>query len=609
MVSNSRGPLPGGRRSTPAERSGRPGRGGLPSGGPESGGGQNGGESPLTFPDLPRLELDELLGQLVGRAQEVMETQGRLRGLLHANQMIVGYQALPVVLRRIVEAARELIGANYAALGVIASDGYLAEFIHVGMEPGMVELIGRLPQGKGLLGAVIDDPQPIRLRSISADSRSSGFPKHHPPMESFLGVPIRVRDEVFGNLYLTESTNGEFSAEDVELAKALAASAGVAIDNARLYEAAHTREQWLQASAAITQQLLAADPGRPLAMIADRSRDIAGADVVTVVLPVPGKPGELEVEVAVGANADDLPGLRLPTAGTLSGEVFTTGKPLRLSSVGEQPGLAFRAGGELDIGPVLVLPLVGSQRVHGVLTVARLSGRPAFTADDLSMAAGFANQAAVAVELAEARNEQHRAAMLDERERIAEDLHDHVIQSLFAAGLTLQAVATRLDPGPSTDRILGTITTLDDTIRQIRTSIFQLHQSPQASRIGVRPRVLDAVNDVTSALGFEPAVRFSGVLDDALSEDITDDTVAVLHESLTNVARHAGARSVAVDVCVAADVLTIEISDDGCGMGTSDRRSGLANLRRRAERHGGGMTVTPNEPTGTTLRWWVLLSR
>jgi signal transduction histidine kinase len=538
-----------------------------------------------------------------------MLTQGRLRGLLHANQMIVGYLALPVVLRRIVEAARELIGARYAALGVIASDGHLAEFVHVGMEPGVIEQIGRLPQGKGLLGALIDDPQPIRLQQISADSRSSGFPATHPPMNSFLGVPIRVRDEVFGNLYLTESTNGAFSAEDEELAKALAATAGVAIDNARLYEAGRNRQEWLQASAAITRQLLSADPGRPLTLIADRSLEISGADMVTVVLPTSDGPDELRVEVAVGAGADDLLGLRIPLDGTLSGRAFSTGEPMRLSTPGEHPGLAFRANGVLDVGPVLVLPLVGSQRVHGVLTVARLAGRPSFHAEDLDMAAGFANQASIALELAEARNEQHRAAMLDERERIAADLHDHVIQSLFAAGLALQAVATRLPPGPSTDRILSTITGLDDTIRQIRTSIFQLQQSPLSAGNGVRSRVLDAIADVTPALGFEPAVRFAGLIEDALTDDLADDMVAVLHEALTNVVRHANAHSVDVDVTAGADRLVIEVKDDGSGLGANDRRSGLANLRRRAERHGGTFTLSGRQPTGLAVKWTVPLTR
>ncbi len=565
--------------------------------------------APLTFPDLPRLELDQLLTQLVDRANEVMGTQGRLRGLLHANQMIVGHLALPVVLRRIAEAARELIGARYAALGVIAPDGYLSEFIHVGMEPGTVERIGRLPQGKGLLGALIDEPQAIRLDCIADDPRSSGFPKNHPPMTNFLGVPILVRDEVFGNLYLTESTRGEFTEDDEALAKSLAATAGVAIENARLFEAARTRQEWLQATAAITRQLLSDDPGDPLRLIAERTREIAKADLVTVVRPTGTDGADLKIDVAVGTGSPELVGLRLPVDGSLSGQVFTTGEALRMSGPSNQRGLALALSAELELGPVLVVPLGGSVRMHGVLTVARVSGRPAFTAEDLDMASGFANQAAVAVELADARDEKQRAAMLDERERIAADLHDHVIQSLFAAGLTLQAVAGRLHPGPSTDRILSTINGLDDTIRQIRTSIFQLSQAPKTGQPSLRSRVLDAVADVTPGLGFEPSVRFSGPIEDVPAGELSDDMVAVLHEAMSNVARHAGASAVSADIIAAVDRLTIEIRDNGHGMGDSTRRSGLANLRRRAERHGGSMDLLPVEPSGTKLRWSVPVSR
>lgn len=589
------GGAPGERHDSDPVRPGVPGA--LPRGSVAADG--VGGEV-LTFPDLPRLELDQLLRQLVARAQEVMATQGRLRGLLHANQMIIGELAGPALLRRIVEAAGELVGARYAALGITAPDGHLAEFVHVGMPAGAVERIGHLPQGEGLLGALIENPQPIRLRCVTDDPRSAGFPPGHPPMRSFLGVPIRVREEVLGNLYLSESTHGEFSAEDEELVKALAATAGVAIDNARLYTAARTRQEWLQASAAITRRLLSADTARPLQLIAERSREIARADLVTVVLPH----GEgLRVEVAVGAGAEELLGLGVAVDGSLSGRVFTTGEPLRVATPDEQPGLVSAAAGGLDLGPVLVMPLRGSQRAHGVLSVARLSGRPGFTAEDLDMAAGFANQASVALELAQARAAQQRAVMLDERDRIAADLHDHVIQRLFAAGLSMQSVAKRLGPGPATDQILGTIGDLDDTISQIRTTIFTLHQLPQATAVGVRARLLEVVAAVAPALGFTPAVRFAGVLEDTLPGEVIADVLAVLREALSNIARHAQARSAEVDLASGADGLTLDVRDDGVGMAPSTRRSGLANLRRRAEHHGGTLALNPREPTGTWLSW------
>jgi signal transduction histidine kinase len=568
---------------------------------PDGGAGR---EPALTFPDLPRLELDQLLAQRVERAHEVMATQGRLRGLLRASQMVTRDLTLPAVLRRIVEAARDLVGARYAALGVISPTGGLAEFVHSGMPEDAVARIGHLPEGKGLLGALIEDPRPIRLRRIASDQRSAGFPPGHPPMSSFLGVPIRIRDEVFGNLYLAESTKGGFSDEDEELTLALAATAAVAIENARLYESATSRGEWLQAIAAITRGVLSAEPedaGDSLELIARTSLRIAGADLVTVVLP--GGPDELLIEVAVGSGADGLAGTRLPLSGSLSGQVFSTGTPLR-QSVGDA-GSTSRP--DLDLGPVLAVPLHGSRRVHGVLWAARRRGRSAFGAEEVEMAAGFANQAALAIELAEARAEQQRAVMLDERERIAADLHDHVIQRLFAAGLSLQSTAGTLRAGEAADRILATVDDLDATIRQIRTSIFQLQQLPQTRAPGLRARLLDVATDLTPVLGFEPAVRFSGVIDE-VGHDIGEDVLAVVRESLSNVARHARAASAEVDVAATADRLTVDIRDDGIGLGSTDRRSGLDNLRRRADRRDGTFTVEPRKPAGTWLSWSVPLT-
>jgi signal transduction histidine kinase len=567
----------------------------------------NGGEVRLSFPDQPRLDLDQLLAQLIDRAQEVMATQGRLRGLLAADQLIVADLALPAVLRHIAEAARELIGARYAALGVIAPDGGLAEFIHVGMPGEAVEAIGHLPEGKGVLGALIEDPRPIRLANIAEDPRSSGFPPTHPPMTSFLGVPIRVRNEVFGNLYLTESPRGEFTPEDEELARALAATAAVAIENARLYEAAQSRGEWLQASAAITRELLAADAADPrasLTTIAELSRRLAGADTVTVLLPAEKGGEELSVEVAVGHGADSLPGLSVPFTGTLAGRVFLRGEPLRLSSRHEIGGLAPAVTDAPDLGPLLVLPLLGSRRVHGVLAVARLVGRPGFSEEDLRMASGFANHAALAIGLAEARAERQRALMFEERERIAADLHDHVIQRLFAAGLSLQGVAAGLPPGRAAGRITTAIADLDDTISQIRNTIFQLQRLPQQRARGAREHLLDVLTDVAPALGFQPALRLTGPIEH-LSAPLLEDLLAVLREALTNVARHAGATSVAVDLTSTGETLTLEVLDDGRGVPEGGRRSGLVNMRRRAERHWGTFSVAPHHPAGTLLCWSV----
>jgi signal transduction histidine kinase len=541
-------------------------------------------ESPLTFPDLPRLELDQLLAQLVDRAHEVIASQGRLRGLLHANQMITGDLALPVLLRHVVDAAQELVGARYAALGVNARAGGLAQFLHAGMSPETVAAIGALPQGKGLLGALVEDPVPIRVTRIADDPRTSGLPDHHPPMNSFLGVPIRVRGEVFGNLYLCESSHGEFSAEDEDLVTALAATAGVAIANARLYDVARTRQDWLRASATITRRLLSTDPGNPLQLVVDLARDVAHADLVVVALPT-ADGAALRVDVAVGSGADHVTGMRIPVAGSLCGRVLTTGRPLRDSWNEESPGLG--------------------SAVPAELIAARQRERAAFTDDDLDMVSGFANQASLALELTEARLEQQRAAVADDRDRIAADLHDHVIQRLFAAGLSLQSVAKQLGPRTSAgERIAENITNLDQTISQIRTTIFKLHRASGAVTSGLRGRILDVLTEVTPALGFSPEIRFTGPLQSVVPNDIGEDLLAVLREALSNIARHANAESAAVDISV-HDVLTLHVVDDGIGIPAITRRSGLANMAARAERHGGALRVTRGDRAGTELAWTV----
>ncbi|MBW0117791.1 sensor histidine kinase [Pseudonocardia abyssalis] len=560
-------------------------------------------DPPLTFPDLPRLELDQLLGQLVDRAHEVIATQSRLRGLLRANQMITGDLALPALLRHIVEAARELGGARYAALGVNAHTGGLAQFVHSGMSPETVRAIGDLPQGRGLLGALVEDPVPIRVERIADDPRSSGFPEHHPPMDGFLGVPIRVRGEVFGNLYLCESNSGGFSSEDEDLVTALAATAGVAIANARLYDAARVRHEWLGASATITRRLLSTEPGDPLQLVVDLAHDVAGADLVAIVLPAEDGP-DLRVEVAVGTGADTVIGLDVQVEGSLCGRVLRTGRPVRESWPLHVPGLGSAVSAQLRLDPVLVVPLVGSRQVKGVLVAARLRNRPAFTDDDLDMVTAFANQASLALELKDARAEQQRLAVADDRDRIAADLHDHVIQRLFAAGLSLQSVAKGLGAGTAADRIGESITNLDQTISQIRTTIFQLHRTTGTVASGLRGRVLDVLADVAPALGFHPETRFSGPLQSSVPDDVADDLVAVLREALTNIARHANAHSAAVDLSV-HDELTLRVVDDGTGIPATGRRSGLANLAARARRHGGTLHVTRGEQRGTELSWSV----
>lgn len=556
--------------------------------------------------DAPRLRLEELLTQLVDRAQETLRTQERLRGLLQANQSIVGDLDLPVVLRRIVEAARDLVGAQYAALGVIAPDGSgLEEFVHTGMADADVDVIGHLPQGKGLLGALIDDPYAIRLDHIDEDVRSAGFPAGHPHMDSFLGVPIRVRDEVFGNLYLTNATSGHFDEDDEALASALAATAAVAIENARLFHASRHRQLWLAAAADLTRDVLAVTDQSPFQRLVETVRRLADVDVVTLVLPVDGGTS-MEVTAGAGEGTGALLGRRLPVAGSWAQPVFATGEALRVANASERgvdgPELPFA----LSVGPAMLLPLTGARGVRGVVMVGRRHGRRRFTDTDLENGCTFATHASLALELADARRDQEQMSLLEDRTRIARDLHDHVIQALFAAGMTVQGVATGLDDDGRAAMLDKVVDTLDLAVKQIRTSIFQLRPRADAAN-SLRAAVLAVVSDVVPALGFEPHVSFEGPVDAVSDASLSEDVRAVVREALTNTAKHARASTAGVRLHASASGFQVMISDDGVGI-TGDRRSGLANLQGRAARRGGILLVNAPAPdSGTTLLWSVPL--
>ncbi len=553
----------------------------------------------------PKLELDELLSRLIARAQDVRSAQEGMRGLLRANQSIISDLAIEVVLRRIVEAACELLDARYGALGVLSPDGHgLEQFIHVGMTADEVDLIGDLPQGKGVLGALIEDPQPIRLHELSDDLRSVGFPENHPPMRTFLGVPITIRGEAFGNLYLTEKIAGDFTAQDVELATALAATAAVAIDNARLFEDARRRQEWLSASTNVSLDIATAAGDEPLRRIAEQVQRLARADVVTVVLPEAGTE-RLAVAVAVGLEADRLAGSSYPLAGTLTQSVLESGRSAMVTGTDPADG-SLHMRDTVPIGPAMVLPLAGPDGIRGALVAGRLmAGRP-FSDSEMEMASTFATQASLALELAESRERQARIQLFEERDRIARDLHDHVIQQLFAAGLTLQGVAMGLGDSVHSERIGDVVDGLDDSIRQIRRSIFELrdHIGPQGP--GLRAAVLEVVTGLYGPLGFEPEVRFAGPVDTIVDDGLADDVIAVMREALSNVARHAQATAVEISLTAATDRLELRIADNGTGLGEITRRSGLANMAVRAERREGTFTTAAQrEGTGTVLLWVV----
>lgn len=559
----------------------------------------------IDFPDAPKLELDQLIDQLIDRAQDVKRAQGRLRALLGAIETITSDLSLEVVLKNIVSAACELAGARYGALGVIGADGMLEQFVHVGFDDATAAAIGPLPQGKGLLGALITDPRPIRLAKLDTDERSSGFPPNHPPMNSFLGVPIRSRETVFGNLYLTESDKGEFSAEDEQLVVALAMAAGASISNARLYQESQMQQRWHSASAEITAALLAANGEDPLQTIARRAIEVADADVVNLLL-LDADGQSLVTEVAFGVNAERLLGQRVPVEDTLAGRVVHSGSALLAVDGGVDGQLPIQYHGVLESGPLMMLPLNGSARIRGVLSLVRQRGRRAFAASELAMADGFARHASLALELADSRAAEQKLVLLEDRDRIARDLHDHVIQELFAIGLSLESVAASLDPNSGLgQRVQQRVEDIDRTIRRIRTSIFALRGPLDGATGGLRQAIMEVTSELTAVLGFPPHVSFAGHLDFLADETLADDVVAVVRETLTNTAKHAQATRASVDVSLADRELMITVTDDGIGVQDTGRKSGIANLGARAERRGGSFTLAPANAGGTMAIWKV----
>nr|SBO97891.1 GAF:ATP-binding region, ATPase-like [Nonomuraea gerenzanensis] len=536
------------------------------------------------------MRLDELLTELQVRLNAVLATRDRVHALLEAVVSIGSDLDLETVLRRIVETATTLVDAGYGALGVVGEENTLVQFIPVGLSEEEIARIEHWPHGLGLLGLLIKDARPLRLGRISDHPESYGFPPGHPPMGTFLGVPVRVRDEVFGNLYLTEKRGGgEFDEEDEAVVIALATAAGVAVENARLYEESRRRETWLQASADVTTSLLSgADPRQVLSVVAARARQMSDADLAQVLLPE----GEtLRVAAAEGEGAAELLGSACELDGTLAGEVFTGGEPVTESAD----------------RPALLVPLGAAPGVRGVLVLAKRSGRLPFSWADLQMLQAFAGQAALALELAEARRDAERLGLLEDRDRIAKDLHDVVIQRLFATAMTLMSTVRLVDHPQAAKRLQHAIDELDETIRQIRSSIFAL-QGPAEVAPGLRGQIVELVEGAGSHLGFMPGLRMEGQLDTVVPEPVAEHLLAVLREALSNVVRHSHAGRAEVSVEVSGGRLTLVVGDDGVGVGEAGRRSGLRNIEERAQRLGGTAHLEAPGGGGTRVRWQVPLA-
>lgn len=552
---------------------------------------------------------------------------------------------LPAVLQRFVNASAELTGAAYGAINVLDASGRSTAFLHTGVDEEVATLLGRPPHAIGVLSA-IPAHGTLRLADLTQHATFQGFPEHHPAMTSFLGTTVRVRDLVYGYLYLADKPGGFTDADD-EIVAHLGAAAAVAIRNAQLFAEADRRERWLRAGQEITTMLLSgAEQEDVLARVAVASREVAGADTAALVLP--GIGDSLVMEIVDGVGAQELLGTVMPRDGRAH-TVLRDGIGLVVDSMSRARAMRVRA--MKQFGPALYAPMRAESGAVGVLILLRRVGQPDFAPSDLATAESYAAQAALALLLAEARHAQDLAALLDERERIARDLHDLAVQQLFATGMQLESVRFRAADGIAPAELTGIVEealdNVDASVRQIRSIVHALRDpddsAPLTERLrreaslartglGFAPslvvtvdgRVVDApvVDDAADDAGpglpgagtDHEAARDAVVLDDRVGQDMADDLVAVVREGLSNAARHARATAVTVRVSLrgraTGGTVTVEVEDDGNGVPPDrERRSGTDNLAARARRHGGTFSLgRPALGRGTLLTWQVPLT-
>lgn len=583
--------------------------------------------TPHRVPEISSLGLDTLVTEVAERLQSAAAVTDRMQRLLEAVVSVGAGLDLHATLHRIATGAAELVDARYAALGVIAPGGHgLADFIHVGIEDGTAAAIGELPAGRGILGALIDRPEPLRLADLGADPRSTGFPPEHPEMRTFLGEPIRIRDEVFGNLYLTEKKGGgAFTPEDEQVVHALAAAAGVAIENSRLYEEGRRRERWIAGAAAVTTSLLSTDEAEvALTVAAEQVRELADAALGMILLPTAGADGDGQMRVAhaSGEAAEFVRGELLPPDSFAAR--LLKGESVYLDDMSSDPTVVIRLA--RSFGPSMAVPMIAAGRVLGGLCVWRSRGALPFTDTEKQLAETFASQAALALRLAEGQRDQQRLAVFQDRDRIARDLHDLVIQRLFATGMMLESAARRAVVPEVKVGIGNAVDELDATIQEVRTTIYALqHDNHGDAPDTLRTRVLREGSQAAAALGFKPSVTFAGPVESLVGEKTGRQLLAALREMLSNTARHARASRVGVEVDATVHLddagrpvsgdpesldragrpgVLLTVTDDGVGIPSGGRRSGLSNLARRAEALGGDAWHEPGPyGKGTLVRW------
>lgn len=525
------------------------------------------------------------------RAERLLET-----GLALASEL-----SLPALLQRIVELAVELTGATYGALGVLAADdAHLSDFITTGISADARSAIGHLPTGGGILGALIREPELLRLADISHDPRSVGFPPNHPPMRSFLGAPVRAHGRVFGNIYLTDKrSTAEFTEDDESALVVLATQAGVAIDNAQLYDTVRIRERWLESVREVATTLLAGESGRDvLQLVARHARSLAGADMATI--SVPENDG-LRILVADGAGEAKLVDIVVPLAGSLSESVIRSDTTMLVDDASSS-GLIQPMVSIASVGPMILVPLPLRTGAHGVLAIGRETGRPSFGPSDVPLLETFAEQACLAIEYARAQSELSRLTMIEDRERIARDLHDGVIQALFAVGIGLQGTAALLSDTRLADRIQNYVAEIDRVIGDVRSYIFRLRPSVLAAG-NLTSTLEQLAHEAQERAGITVIVDVDASLEPALV-DASTQIAHVVREALSNVSRHAGAETCRVSVRRENGSAVIEIDDDGRGFDVerAQRGMGLGNLAERANAIGGTLRIESQPGSGTTIR-------
>ncbi|MFB7169543.1 GAF domain-containing protein [Streptomyces sp. NPDC056254] len=563
---------------------------------------------PSQEPPGPSAAATEATKSLHGLSTELT---ARVPQLLEAMRSVGTGLELHSTLDRICETAAELADARYAAIGVVDTEGRgLSDFVTHGISPELARKIGHRPDGKrGLLGALISHSDTVRLADLTKDPRSAGFPAHHPPMKTFLGVPIRVQGEIFGNLYLAEKNGGvEFNDYDLHMVRVLATEAGIAIGNARLYEAATQRERWIDGSVAVTTALLSGgDADDALAVVAEQARRLADSAAGIVLLPA--EEGGMEIVAVSAENPATSLGVVIPAESPVVDHLLR-GNPVFTDNASSDPRMISRLTSQY--GPCMMLPLHSGGRVLGALVTPRARGQRPFTEAERTLATQFASQAALALMMAEAQRDRERLAVFEDRDRIARDLHDLVIQRLFATGLMLEGAQRRSIVPEVRDGVGKAVDELDVTIQEIRTAIYALQQGPAEAPSGLRTRLLREINMAAVPLGFKPSHRFLGAIDTLVGELVGKNLIAALREALSNAFRHAEASRIEVVLDCTVTLpdgragVRLEVADDGVGIPEHGRRSGLRNLRWRAESLGGTSSYGPgigDGGRGTTLVW------